>query len=123
MSPETSRPTVEDLFDEPITRRSSRPAVVNVRGLPYVIPDSVSPAASPPAKRVRSRPALTGRKTNAEEAAPARGAPAERDGTVERAPTSASGSAAVISALRAVAMTTTVAVMAVVTAVVDDNAA
>jgi hypothetical protein len=43
MSPETSRPTVEDVFDEPITWRSSRPAVVNVRGLPYVIPDSMPP--------------------------------------------------------------------------------
>ena len=123
MSPETSRPTVEDVFDEPITRRSSQPAVVNVRGDPYVIPDSKPPE---PAKRVRSRPALTRRKTNAEEAAPAaapaRGAPADRDGTAERAPTSASGSAAATSALKA-AMTTAVAVMALAPAVVDGSVA
>jgi hypothetical protein len=48
--------------------------------------------------------------------------PADRDRTAERAPTSASGSAVVTSALRA-AMTTAVAVIAVVTAVVDGNAA
>jgi len=44
--------------------------------------------------------------------------PAERDRTAERVPTSASGSAALTSALRA-AMTTAVAAMAVV----DGNAA
>ena len=49
--------------------------------------------------------------------------PAHRDRTAERAPTSASGWAAVTSALRAVAITTAVAVMAVAAAVVDDNAA
>jgi hypothetical protein len=70
-----------------------------------------------------SRPALTGRKRNAEEAHPARGAAADRDRTAERAPTSASGSAAVTSALRAAAMTTAVAVMAVATAGVYGNAA
>ena len=70
-----------------------------------------------------SRAALTGRKVNAEEADPARGAPADRGRTAERAPTFACGSAAVTSALRAVAMTTAVAVMAVATAVVDGNAA
>jgi hypothetical protein len=92
--------------------------VVSVRGSPYVIPDSVPP---PPAKRVMSRTALTARKTNAEEAAPARGV-AGRDGTVERVPTSASGSAALTSALKA-AMTTAVVVMAVAPAVVDGNVA
>jgi len=60
-----------------------------------------------------SRPALTGRKMNAEEADPAGGASADfrvrvGDGNL---------------ALRAVAMTTTVAVMAKATAVVDGNAA
>ena len=49
--------------------------------------------------------------------------PSDRDRTPEQAPTSASGWAAVTSALRAVAMTTTVAVMAVATAVLDGNAA
>ncbi len=49
--------------------------------------------------------------------------PADRDRTAERAPTSASGSAVVTSALRVVAMTTAVAVMGVATAVVDGNAA
>jgi len=49
--------------------------------------------------------------------------PAHRGRTAERAPTFASGSAVVTSALRAVAMTTAVAVMAVATAVVDGNAA
>ena len=54
--------------------------------------------------------------------------PADRDGAVERAPTSASGWAAVSFVLRAAAMTTAVAVMAVATvavapAVVDGNAA
>jgi hypothetical protein len=44
---------------------------LNVRGLPYVIPDNMPPKS---AKRVMSRPTLTGRKTNAEEAGPARGA-------------------------------------------------
>jgi hypothetical protein len=132
MSPETSRPTVEDVFDEPITRRSSRSAaMVNVRGLPYVIPDSVPPAGEESEEQtLRSRTALTGRKINAEEAAPAaapaRGAPADRDGTAERAPTSAptsaSGSAAATSALKA-AMTTAVAVMAVAPAVVDGSVA
>jgi hypothetical protein len=126
MSPETSRPTVEDVFDEPITRRSSRPAaMVNVRGLPYVIPDSVPPAGEESEEQtLRSRPALTGRKINAEEAAaaPARGAPADRDGTAERAPTSASGSAAATSASKA-AMTTAVAVMALAPAVVDGSVA
>jgi hypothetical protein len=72
-----------------------------------------------------SRTALTARKTNAEEAAPAvapaRGAPADHDGMAERAPTSASGSAAT-SALKA-AMTTAVAVMAVAQAVVDGSVA
>jgi hypothetical protein len=80
---------------------------VNVRGLPHVIPDSVPPAG----EEMRSRTALTARKTNAEEAAPARGAP-----------TSASGSAAATSASKA-AMTTAVAVMAVAPAVVDGNVA
>jgi hypothetical protein len=128
MSPETSRPTVENVFDEPITRRSSRPAaMVNVRRLPYVIPDSVPPAGEESEQQtLRSRPALTVRKINAEEAAPAaaptRGAPADRDGTAERAPTSASGSAAATSALKA-AMTTAVAVMALAPAVVDGSVA
>ena len=49
--------------------------------------------------------------------------PDDRDRTAERAPTSASGSAVVTSALRAVDITTAVAVMAVVTAVVDGNVA
>ena len=48
--------------------------------------------------------------------------PAERDRTAERVPTSASGPAAVTSDLRA-AMTTAVAVMAVVKAVVEGKAA
>jgi hypothetical protein len=102
---------------------------VNVRGLPYVIPDSVPPAGEESEEQtLRSRPALTGRKINAEEAAaaPARGAPADRDGTAERAPTCAptcaSGSAAATSALKA-AMTTAVAVMAVAPAVVDGSVA
>ena len=49
--------------------------------------------------------------------------PADRDRTAERAPTSASGWAAVSSALRAAALTTAVAVVAVARAVVDGNAA
>jgi hypothetical protein len=48
--------------------------------------------------------------------------PADRDRTAQRAPTSASGSA-VTSALRAAAMPTAVAVMALATAVLDGNAA
>jgi hypothetical protein len=50
--------------------------VVNVRGIPYVIPDSVPPAAGEESEEqtLRSRPALTGRKMNAEEATPARAA-------------------------------------------------
>ena len=47
--------------------------------------------------------------------------PAERDGTAVRAPTCASGWAAVTSALQAVAMATAVAVMAVAPAGVDGN--
>ena len=99
------------------------PTMVNVVGLPYVIPDRAwPPSGHQAAKRVMSRPALTGRKMHTEEADPARGA-AHRDRTAERASTSAFGSAAVTSALRAAAMTTAVAVMAVATAVVDGNAA
>jgi hypothetical protein len=49
--------------------------------------------------------------------------PAYSDRIRERAPTSAPGSEAVTSALRAAAMTIAVAVMAVATAVVDGNAA
>jgi hypothetical protein len=48
---------------------------------------------------------------------------ANRDRTAERALTSAYGSEAVTSALRATTMPTAVAVMAVATAVVDGNAA
>jgi hypothetical protein len=48
--------------------------------------------------------------------------PADRERPAERAPTSTSGSA-VTFAVRAAAMTTAVAVMAVATAVVDGNAA
>ena len=48
--------------------------------------------------------------------------PTDRDGTAVRAPTCASGWAAVTSALQAVAMTTAVAVMAVAPAGVDGNA-
>ena len=100
---------------------------MNVRGLPYVIPDSVPPAGEESEEQtLRSRTALTARKTNAEEAAPAaapaRGAPADRDGTAERAPTSASGSAAAASALKS-ATTTAVAVMAVAPAVLDGSVA
>jgi hypothetical protein len=47
------------------------PAVVNVRELLYVIWGSMSRAGE---ERVMSRPALTGRKMNAEKADPARGA-------------------------------------------------
>jgi hypothetical protein len=49
--------------------------------------------------------------------------PAHRDRPAEGAPTTASGWAMVTSALRAVAITTAVAVMAVATAVVDGNTA
>jgi hypothetical protein len=94
--------------------------MVNVRGFQYVLSDSMPPTSEVSDEQTR---ALTGRKMNAEEADPTRGAPADRGRTAERAPTFACGSAAVTSALRAVAMTTAVAVMAVATAVLDGNAA
>jgi hypothetical protein len=45
--------------------------MVNVRGLPYVVPDNVPPPGKESDEQTR---ALTGRKLNAEEADPARGA-------------------------------------------------
>jgi hypothetical protein len=94
--------------------------MVNVRGLPYVIRYSMPPTGKESDEQTR---ALTGRKLNAEESDPARGAAGRPRQEAERAPTSVSASAAVTSALRAAALTTAVAVMAVATAVVDGNAA
>jgi hypothetical protein len=54
MSPETSRPTVEDVFDEPITWRPSRPTMVNVWGLLYVIPDSMPPTGEESEEQTRA---------------------------------------------------------------------
>jgi len=53
--------------------------MVNVRGLPYVIPDSMPPDG----EESDEQTTLTGRKMNAEEAGPARGAagrPRQHDG-------------------------------------------
>ena len=90
---------------------------MNIRWFPHVIPDSMLSAA----KRVMSRPTLTGSELNAEEADPARGVAGRprKDGGAK----AEFGSSAATSALRAVVMTTAVAAMAVATAVVDGNAA
>jgi hypothetical protein len=102
--------------------RSSRyaHAMLNVPGLPCVLPDNMLSAGQ---EGVMSRPALTGRRMNAEQAHPARAADHHHRRTAQRAPRSVSGWAALTSVLGGVDVRTAVAEMAVATAVVDNNAA
>jgi hypothetical protein len=93
--------------------------MLNVRGLPCVLPDNMLPAGE---ESVMSRPALTGRRMNAEQAHPVRAAD-HHHRTAQRAPRSDSGWAAVTSVLRVVDVRTAVAEMAVARTVVDNNAA
>jgi hypothetical protein len=73
-------------------------AMVNVRGLPCVIPGNMLSAGE---ERVMNRAALTRSRMNAEEAHPSRAA-ADRDRTAQGAPSSVSEWAVVTSVLRVV---------------------
>jgi hypothetical protein len=99
--------------------RRGVPAMVNVRGLPCVLPDNMLSAT----KRVMSRPALTRKKMNAGEVDPTPVGAAERDRRAERAPGSVCGWGALTSILRVVDVRTAMVVIGVTTAVADGNVA